>query len=406
MRVARPWHWFFLNLPFGATSGFVGVTLGWVANHAGMSDEVVAGLVAMNLLPHTWKFFWAPIADVTLSRKKWYVLANVISCATILALGFIPFTTENLPTFSTLIFANGLAISFLGMAVEGLMGHCTPEEDRGKAAGWFQAGNLGGNGIGGGLALYIAQGISTQAAFIALAAMLGACTLALQLVPDVARDPIDGTFARRVAISIRDVFKDLYRTLASRRGLIALVLCFVPLGAGAAQGLFSAIATRWGASAQRVAIVTGVVGGLVSAAGCLAGGWMSDRMGRRIAYAVSGIVLAAIAALMAISPQNAITYTAYTLAYQFASGMVYGCFTGFVLEVIGVGAIATKYNALAALSNIPIWYMTIVVGKVSTHYGPIKMLLVDAGSGIAGLVVLLIAIAIVRPNQPARAAVV
>ena len=398
MRVARPWHWFLLYLPFGTTSGFVGVTLGYIASQAKMLDSVVAALVAMNLLPHTWKFFWAPIADVTLSYKKWYVLSNAISCATILAMAFIPFNTENLSTFKTLIFVNSLSITFLGMAVEGLKGHATPESERGRAAGWFQAGNLGGYGIGGGLALIVAEQISTKAAFITITLILGACTLALQLVPDVPREHREGSLGQRVVGSAVDVFKDLYNTLASRRGIIALVLCFIPLGAGAAQGLFSAIAGRWHASANLVAITTGIVGGVVAAVGCLAGGWLSDRMRRRVAYATSGVILAAVGTLMALAPQNAYTYAIFTLGYQFATGMVYGCFTGFVLEVIGVGAIATKYNALASLSNIPIWYMTLVLGGVSDDHGAVTMLFVDAGAGMIGLAVLLLAILIVRPH--------
>src|SRR5690349_1770249 len=152
-KVARPWHWAILNAPFGATSGFVAVMLGYLGNKAGMDDSVVAGLVAMNLFPHAWKFFWAPIADITLSRKTWYVLSNGVSCAALVAMAFIPFTKGNLDTYRAIIFLNSLAITFLGMAVEGLMAHNTPENERGRAAGWFQAGNLGGSGIGGGAAL-------------------------------------------------------------------------------------------------------------------------------------------------------------------------------------------------------------------------------------------------------------
>jgi MFS family permease len=401
---ARPYHWFSLNAPFGATSGFVAVMLGFLGNKAGMSDATVAGLAALNLFPHAWKFFWAPIADVTLSRKRWYVLANAVSCAALVAMAFIPFTVANLGIYQVLIVVNSLAITFLGMAVEGLLAHNTPENERGRAAGWFQAGNLGGSGLGGGGALIVAENTSTTVAFLALAVALASCSLTLFFIPDAPSEKLQvatksfADWARAMLASIKHVFKDLYKTLASRRGIIALVICFIPLSAGAAVNLFGAIAGRWETSAETTAIVSGVLGGVVSAAGCLFGGWFSDQMSRRVAYVLSGVFLAAVALLMAISPRNVYTYVGFTLAYQFVSGMCYGCFTAFVLEVIGLGAIATKYNALASLSNIPITYMTVILGSVSTDHGARTMLFVDAGAGMIGLAVLLLAIMIVRPG--------
>ena len=109
---------------------------------------------------------WVIVADITLSRKKWYVLANAVSCVALLAMAFTPFTQGNIGIYTALIFANSLAITFLGMAVEGLMAHNTPESERGRAAGWFQAGNLGGAGLGGGGALWVANNYSITAAFV------------------------------------------------------------------------------------------------------------------------------------------------------------------------------------------------------------------------------------------------
>jgi MFS family permease len=407
MRVGRPWHWFLLYIPFGATSGFVTVMLGYLAHEAKMNDEVVASIVALNLLPHAWKFFWAPIADATLTYKKWYLVASVLSCATLFVMAAVPFTTANIGTFKTLIFLNSFAITFLGMAVEGLMAHATPESERGRAAGWFQAGNLGGNGFGGGVALLVAKHVSNEAAFLMLGIILGACAFVLLLVPSEPREHHEGSRGGQLLKSIIDVFKDLYRTLASRRGVVALVLCFMPLGAGAAANFFAAIATRWGVAetSDLVSYTTGLLGGLAAAVGCLVGGWFSDRMSRRVAYALAGVFLAAIGTAMALTPKGEVSYAFFVLFYNFGTGVVYGCFTGFVLEVIGVGAIATKYNALASLSNTPIWYMTLLLGWTSTHHGPVWMLYVDALSGMAGLVVLLGVIAIVRPGKAPAPAV-
>lgn len=238
-------------------------------------------------------------------------------------------------------------------------------------------------------------------AFIVTAAILGACTVGLQFVPEVPSvGPTEKRdVARDVLRAFVEVFRDLWKVIASRRGIVGLVLCFLPIGSGAAQGLFGAMAERWHASADLVALTAGTLGGTVSAVGCLGGGWFSDRMNRAVAYALSGAFLAAVAVGMALAPQNAVSYGVFTLVYSFATGVAYACFTGFVLEVIGKGAAATKYNAFASLSNIPIWYMTLVAGWASESYSAIVMLFVDAASEIAGIVVLLLVIAIVRPGR-------
>jgi MFS family permease len=179
--------------------------------------------------------------------------------------------------------------------------------------------------------------------------------------------------------------------IRSRTGLLAMILCFLPIGSAAASGLFAAIAERWNTPADSVALYTGILAGLVSAVGCLAGGWLSDQMDRKRAYAVTGIFLAIVAIAMALGPHNEAGYAIFTLAYQFGSGLAYGAFTGFVLEAIGRGAVATKYNALASLSNVPIWYMTELDGRASERWGPDAMLFVDAATEVVGVVIFLTA---------------
>ena len=58
-----------------------------------------------------------------------------------------------------------------------------------------------------------------------------------------------------------------------------------------------------------------------------------------------------------------------------------------VLEAMGMGAAATKYNVFASLSNMPILYMTKVDGWAHAHYGPSGMLYIEALSGVVGFVV-------------------
>lgn len=407
-RKVPPWAWMFLYLPFGATSGFVSLMLGALLRGQGLKDDAIATIVALNLLPHTWKFLWAPIADSTLTRKRWYLISNLGSSATILALAFIPVTKGNVGLIDVLVIANSVAITFLGMAVEGLMAHATPPEERGRAAGWFQAGNLGGGGIGGWLGLTLANHVSTKFAFVVIAVVLAACSFFLTLVPEAPRlleagAKVVRSFSERMKLlweKLKEVIRELFQMLGTRRGIVAVALCFMPIGSAAASGIFAGDTAKvWHASDDMIAWTTGLWGGVAGAIGCFVGGLMSDKIGRRLSYALAGVIMAVIAVIMAVAPKDPTNYAIWSLTYSFGAGIAYGTFTGFVLEVIGSGAAATKYNALASLSNIPITYMTKVDGWASTKYGPMKMLFVDAGSEIAGIIIFVIVLAIVRPDK-------
>ena len=108
-----------------------------------------------------------------------------------------------------------------------------------------------------------------------------------------------------------------------RIGFLALFLCFLPIGSGAASGLWSAVAGDWKASADTVALVTGVLAGIVSAAGCIAGGFVCDRMHRQWAYVSFGILQALCAVGMALAPRTEAMFVAFTLFYAFVTGLTY-----------------------------------------------------------------------------------
>ena len=379
-RHIHPWAFMVLIIPFGVVSGYVSVALAYQLTHAGVAVGPVAAMVALVVLPNTWKFFWAPVVDLTLTQKKWYLLAGLFSAVGIAAMGFFPATRAGMAALSVVGFLASLATTFLGMAVESLMTCSTPDELRGRAGGWFQAGNLGGNGIGGGLGLFLAERL--QFPWMASCIVGGLCLLccaALMNVPTPVRAPAAGLLP-----SVAGIFKELWAVMRQRLGLLALILCFLPVGSGAAP--LSAIAGEWRASANTVALVTGVLGGIVSAIGCLAGGWFCDRVNRQAAYVWFGIFQAAGGLAMALLPRTEAMYVLWASVYAFTSGLAYAAFTAFVLEAIGKGAAATKYNALASLSNLPIYYMTNLDGWAHDRWSSTGMFFTESALGVAGAV--------------------
>jgi len=395
-RAAHPAVYLALIIPFGVLSGYGGVTLGYALGQAGVTAAGVAGLVALYYVPQTWKFLWAPVADLTLTRKRWYVLAAVLLALGFVATGLIPPRGENLGLLSGSMFVASAASTFLAMSVESLMAYGTPDAQRGRAGGWFQAGNLGGQGLGGGAGLWLAQHFGEPwVPAVVLAIVSLACCAALALIPEPPPMPRGETVAR----TVRGVVRDLWSVARARGGFLALLVCFLPIGTGAAANLLAAIADDWRASANTVALVTGALGGIASAIGCFIGGYLCDRMDRKTAYLVFGLAQALCAVAMAIAPRTEPMYIAFVMLYWVMTGFTYAAFSAVVLEAIGQGAAATKYNVFASLSNMPIAYMTLVDGWARTRWGTAAMLHVEALIGIAAIVLFIAVAAFLRPAR-------
>jgi MFS transporter, PAT family, beta-lactamase induction signal transducer AmpG len=385
----------FLIVPFGAMGGYLSIAIGYQLTQAGVSVEQVAALVAFSYIPQTWKFLWAPVADTTLSRKRWYVLAGLVSAVGIFVTGAVPADERSLPLLYAAVLVSNVAVTFLAMASESLMVYNTPPELHGRAGGWFQAGNLGGNGLGGGAGLWLAQTLPEPwMAGAALAAACALCGAALWFVPEPPPMARAGHYGRMLVA----VLKDLWQVARARAGILALLICFLPIGSGAASNLWAAVADDWHASANTVALATGVFSGIVSALGCLAGGYGSDRMDRKTAYALYGLLMAMCTVAMAIAPRTEAMYVVFTLMYAFIQGLTYAGFTAVVLETIGLGAAATKFNVYASLSNMPIAYMTLVDGWAHTRWGAGGLLNVEAAIGVLGIVVF-VAVAMALPRR-------
>jgi MFS family permease len=404
-RSTHPAVYLVLMAPFGVTVGFLTVALAYQLNQAGMGATAIAGLIALSYLPHTWKFLWAPLVDTLFTRKRWYLGSNLVSSAGIWASGAVAGSHASASALTLIVLLASWASTFVGMSIDGLMSASVPDEVRGRVSGWSQAGNLGGSGLGGGLGLWLMQGAgwSPAAAGGLLGALCLLCGLALWPVVEPAKSPLDaGQHGPDLVAHARDIWNDLWALVRSRVGALALVICFVPIGSGGAGNMWSLVADSWHASADTVAWANGAVSGLVSALGCLLGGWLCDRMDRRTAYCAFGLVLVVCALAMAAAPRTSGQFVLWLLLYAFALGLSYAAYSAVVLEAIGRTSGATKFSLLAALANMPLAYVTLVDGWAQERWGATGMLLADAATGVAGVLVFLLA-ALATRRWPAGA---
>jgi len=144
-------------------------------------------------------------------------------------------------------------------------------------------------------------------------------------------------------------------------------------------------------SGQTVVWITGFGGGLLTTAGSLAGGWVCDRISRRLAYAVAALLSALCAAAMMLAPLTQPVFAIGASAYLAVQGVAFAAYAALALELVGAGGRSgsTRYTLYCAASNAPIMYMTWLDGQGYKRFGPRGLLGTDALSNVvAGLICL------------------
>jgi PAT family beta-lactamase induction signal transducer AmpG len=379
---AKPYYFFFIDLPPGISVGFVTVTLPYLLTHSGFSVASTAGIVAVGVSANLWRFLWGPVADLTLSLRKWFWIGILASAASLLLLCLTPFTIKGAAFLTIIVFISQVAATFVLLPIGGFMAHRVEEKKKGRASGWYQAGNLGGIGLGGGAGLWLATHYSVMIAGITLCSASILFALVVLMIEDVQSAKDKSITAEMVMMG-----KNILSMIRIPVVLFAIIMICMPIGSGAAANLWSAIAADWKTDADTVALVTGVLSGMVSAVGCVMGGYVADRWGNWIGYLGSGMLCAVITAVMALLPYQPYVYVIGVLAYAFAMGSAYAAFSSVILFAIGKKNAATKYSLLASLGNLPVVYMTTFDGWAHDRHNSKYMLVAEAAVCVVFVVI-------------------
>ncbi len=400
----------FLDLPFGAAVGYLQIAVPFWLRQGGLSLAEIGALVATASAPHALKLLWIPVLDIGSYRKIWYLAMTLGTAGFLVAASLVPDPARHLALYTALVTLSQATATTAHAANGALMAITTRAEDKGKAAGFSMASNLGGTGLLGALALIVSEHVSARAGGMLLAAVvLASAAFSLRVVePRRIEEAVAhaGSVGRAIVLHLWEMAKDLGRTIRSREGFTGLVISVAPVGLGALTNLFSGMAPDFGASARVVEIVNGVGGGVTGAAGALVGGWLADRMNRRLAYAIAGGLTGLSAVAMLATPLTPGSYTWGTLAYSFTNGIAFATWAGMVLEIVGhSAATATKYALFNAAANLAINAATAADGwfadaspwpALRASRGALAM---DAALTAVGIGVLLAMVAVVRRGR-------
>jgi PAT family beta-lactamase induction signal transducer AmpG len=391
---ANPFIFLFLVLPSGISQGFIAVSLPFILTQNGFSVAAAATITALGISSNIWRFVLAPMTDLSFSLHKWYLAGNILCAFTLSLLCFIPVETGTIGLLTVFVFISQVAANLIVAPVGGFMAKTIPEEKKGRAGGWYQAGNLGGEGLGGGAGIWLYTHYSYQAALIILSLTILVCSFALWFVPQVyaEKDMLIKERFRIITLDIRNL-------LRSPVAIFTSIVIILPIGIGAASNLWSSVATDWHVKADTVALVTGTLSAIFCVAGSVAGGWIADKSGRWLAYFGAGALMASVTLGMTFFEYTPETYAIGVLSYAFTFGLANAAFSAIVLHAIGKGMASTKYALISSLGNIPFPYMTVFDGWLHDAYGIKMMLLGETFMGISFVVISVIVLAHLRSKK-------
>ena len=426
---------FMLYMTEGIPLGFTATAVATQMRRQGVGPAEIGAFVGSLYLP--WAFKWAagPIVDtLTVARfgrrRFWIVLMQLMMMATLLLAMPIDFA-RNLALFTAVIFAHNCFAATQDVAIDALAVNVLPEAERGVANGFMFSGSYLGMAVGGSGVLFLTPVIGFTNTFMVVAGWIGLVTLFITLPlrePTMApRVAAAGSAVAAVAREIGGFMRDSVRAfLGSRSALVGVLFALLPGGAYAlGLALQSNLAVELGLNDQQVASLN-LWSSVISAACCIAGGWLSDRFGRRGTLAwtmgATAIPTAALAWGMyhygwihsvapgaADRPVPAVAliqlFWASVLVYNVFQGLYYGIRTALFMDVTTPAVAATQFTAYMALMNFAISYSALWQGRAVERFGYPITLAIDSLIGLVCLACLPFMRPIAKGKVPVGAAI-
>jgi len=425
-RPGRLLAFFFLYLTEGIPLGFTAVAIATQMRRQGLGPAEIGTFVGTLYLPWAFKWVMGPFVDVISSdrfgrRRTWIVLTQAMMTVMLLVAMPVNFTTE-LKLFTFVIMGHNFFCATQDVAIDALACNVLSEQERGLANGLMFGGAYLGQAIGGAGVLFLIPYTGMPATYVFVAAVILSVTLFVVLPMKeprrAARPEVAGSKLKAVGRELGQFARDAYRAFTgSRAAWVGVIFALLPIGAyGLSLALQSNLAVELGLTDNRIAQLN-LASTVIAALGCVAGGWLSDRLGRRrmlalyvIGTAIPGFVLAWMMYragwIMPVDPQAsgrpvppdhlvAAFWTA-VLIFSAFQGLMYGTRTALFMDITTPAVAATQFTAYMALMNLVISYTATWQGWTIETWGYPVTLVIDGAAGMVCLACL--PFMVPRPN--------
>ena len=390
-----------LYISEGIPLGFAVVAMSAYMRRQGLDVAQIGVFVASFYLPWAFKWAWAPIVDlVTLKRfggrKAWIVLCQALMIASLYVIAQIDHESY-FDLLVTLVIVHNVFAATNDIAIDSLAVNALREDERGQGNGFMFGGAYLGQGLGGGGAMFVSEHFGFGVSFL-YAALLMTAVLFFTLF--FVRDPtLPGVVADRATDVWRKFRDSLLGFLSELRAgffqsgagpLVGVVFALMPFGAMAlASGVATTLQVDIGMSDGDIATLN-IASTILSAFGCIVGGWLADKLGhRRMLAAYYGLTVLPVLFMAVVSSGDsgisAITvpmYFAAALSFSLFMGMHYGTSAAIFMGLTNPAIAATQFTGFMALRNLTISYTNAWQGAAVAEWDYSTMFYIDAALAV------------------------
>lgn len=409
-RRGRLLSFFLLYVTEGIPLGFNAVALAALMRKEGLGPADIGLFVSTLYLPWSWKWIVGPVVDMVYSsrlgrRRGWIVACQTLMALTLLLAIGVDFRTQ-FYLFTAIILVHNVFAATMDVAIDALAVSTLPPDERGAANGLMFAGAYLGNALGGSGVLFLMPYVPTSTTFLLVVGviLLVVAFVSVRLIePALAKR----TDVRRPAAEIISYARSVVvACFGSRNGIGGVLFAVLPAGAyGLGLALQTNLAVELGLDETNIGWLN-LGSTVVAATGCVLGGLLSDRFGRRRMLALYAVLTALPTLWLAyqlhahgwimpakdagkdaiLAPGSLIaSLWIASIVYNFMQGLMYGTRTAMYMDLCSSEIAATQFTAYMSLMNLALAYSAYWQGRSAELWGYPITLALDSALGCACL---------------------
>ena len=384
----------FLYVSEGVPYGFTSVAMVAFMRQHGVSLEAIGAFSAALFLPWAFKWAWAPLIDLIRldrwgGRRAWILGCTTLMLVSLLVLANID-AEQHFQWLLAMVVLHNFFCATQDVAIDSLAVSTLQPDERARGNGFMFGGQYLGIVLGGGAAVFMTDLVGFNGALMYVGAL---CLMNLAFVLLFVRDPFArpleprpfnfGSVVTQLVEFVRVVYASFWKS--GPGPMFGTGFALLPCGAMAlAYATLSTMQVDFGFDGAQIAQLQ-IANTIAAAIGCLAGGFIADRVGIKRTVATGFAMTALLSVLLAsqisqlgLTQVSPALFVAVVTAHGMFFGVSYGARNAIFMGMTNPAVAATQFTAFMGMSNLAISMGNAWQGIVAERMGYAEVLYIDA----------------------------